>query len=93
MPSTQRRSLLPGTSEDARALADLDEHFDTVLDCGLFHVLGDTDQERYVRGLTEMVPSGGRFHMLCLSDRQPGDWGLTWNPEGALAWLVTATRH
>lgn len=106
---------------DARALADLDEPFDTVLDCGLFHVLGDDDQKRYVRSLTEVVTSGGRLHMLCFSDRQPGAWGprrisqadirdaftlhwdveqvepdvidLTWNPDGAIAWLVAAIRH
>jgi cyclopropane fatty-acyl-phospholipid synthase-like methyltransferase len=60
---------------DARALSDLDGPYDTVLDCGLFHVLGDDDQKRYVRFLTEVIPSGGRLHMLCFSDRQPGDWG------------------
>lgn len=60
---------------DALRLVELSEQFDTVLDCGLFHVLDDEDRERYVRSLTEVVPSGGRYHMLCFSDRQPGDWG------------------
>jgi 2-polyprenyl-3-methyl-5-hydroxy-6-metoxy-1,4-benzoquinol methylase len=49
---------------DARALTDLDGPFDTVLDCGLFHVLGDDDQKRYVSGLTEMIPSGPSSHAL-----------------------------
>ncbi len=60
---------------DALHLVELGEQFDTVLDCGLFHVFDDEDRERYVRSLTEVVPSGGRYHMLCFSDQQPGDWG------------------
>jgi SAM-dependent methyltransferase len=60
---------------DALRLVELGEQFDTVLDCGLFHVLDDKDRARYVRNLAEVVPSGGRYHMLCFSDHQPGDWG------------------
>jgi SAM-dependent methyltransferase len=106
---------------DALHLVDLGEQFDTVLDCGLFHVLDDGERERYVAGLADVVPRGGRYHMLCFSDRQPGDWGprrvtqdeirvaltvgweiesidsaaidLTWDPAGALAWKVAATRR
>ena len=106
---------------DALRLIDLGEQFDTVLDCGLFHVFDDDDRERYVGSLAEVVPPGGRYHMLCFSDRQPGDWGprrvtqdeiggafsvgwriqsiepavidLTWDPAGAAAWQVEATRR
>ena len=60
---------------DALRLVDLGEQFDTVLDCGLFHVLDDDDRERYVDSLAVVVPPDGRYHMLCFSDRQPGDWG------------------
>lgn len=60
---------------DALRLADLGEQFDTVLDCGLFHVLDDGERERYVDSLAGAIPSGGRYHMLCFSERQPGDWG------------------
>ena len=60
---------------DALRLIDLGEQFDTVLDCGLFHVFDDDERERYVDSLAEVVPPGGRYHMLCFSDRQPGDWG------------------
>ena len=106
---------------DALRLIDLGEQFDTVLDCGLFHVLDDGERERYVGSLAEVVHPGGHYHMLCFSDRQPGDWGprrvtqdeirgafsagwriesiesavieLTWDPAGALAWEVAATRR
>jgi SAM-dependent methyltransferase len=105
---------------DAVRLADLGERFDTVLDCGLFHVLADDDRQGYVDSLAAVVPPGGRYHLLCFSDHQPGDWGprrvtqdevraafdegwevesieptvidLTWDPAGALAWQVAATR-
>jgi SAM-dependent methyltransferase len=60
---------------DALSLADLGEQFDTVLDCGLFHGFDDGDRVRYVESLAEVVSQGGRFHMLCFSDLQPGDWG------------------
>ncbi len=106
---------------DALRLIDLGERFDTVLDCGLFHVFDDGDRERYVGSLADVVPPGGRYHMLCFSDRQPGDWGprrvtqdeivaafsvgwriesiesavieLTWDPAGAAAWQVEASRR
>jgi SAM-dependent methyltransferase len=105
---------------DALRLVDLGERFDTVLDCGLFHVLDDDGRALYVDSLTAVVPLGGRYHMLCFCERQPGDWGprrvtqteirtafsegwkvewieptvidLTWDPAGALAWQVAATR-
>jgi SAM-dependent methyltransferase len=60
---------------DALRLIDLGDLFDTVLDCGLFHVLDDHERERYIDSLAAVVPPGGRYHMLCFSDGQPGDWG------------------
>ena len=60
---------------DALHLGDLGEQFDTVLDCGLFHVLNDAERVRYVHSLGEVLPQGARLHILCFSDRQPGDWG------------------
>ncbi len=60
---------------DALLLADLEIQFDTVLDCGLFHGLDDEGRRRYVDGLAASVRPGGRYHMLCFSDRQPGTWG------------------
>ena len=33
------------------------------------------DQRRFVESLRAAVAPGGRYYMLCFSDRQPGDWG------------------
>jgi SAM-dependent methyltransferase len=49
--------------------------FDTVLDCGLFHVFDDDDRMRFVASLSSVVVQGGRYFVLCFSDKQPGDWG------------------
>jgi cyclopropane fatty-acyl-phospholipid synthase-like methyltransferase len=96
------------------------EQYDTVLDCGLFHVFDGDDRAVFVRNLTTIVAPGGRYFMLCFSDQQPGEWGprrvsrteiessfadgwhidsiepsrieITIDPEGARAWLVSATR-
>jgi SAM-dependent methyltransferase len=60
---------------DARRLDEIGDRFDTVLDCGLFHVFDDDDRGLFVESLSSVVPAGGRYHMLCFSERQPGDWG------------------
>jgi len=60
---------------DALRLAGLGELFDTVLDSGLFHVFQDDDRPRFVDGLRAVIRPGGRYLMLCFSDRQPGVWG------------------
>jgi cyclopropane fatty-acyl-phospholipid synthase-like methyltransferase len=56
-------------------LGRLGERFDTVLDSGLFHVLEDEDRPAFVDGLRAVVPAGGRYFMLCFSDRQAGFFG------------------
>jgi cyclopropane fatty-acyl-phospholipid synthase-like methyltransferase len=60
---------------DALRLAALGEQFDTVLDCGLFHVFDDAERAAFVTSLGAAIPPGGRYWMLCFSDRMPGVWG------------------
>jgi SAM-dependent methyltransferase len=60
---------------DALDLGSLDGRFDTVLDSGLFHVFDDAARARYVDSLAAATAAGGWYHMLCFSDREPGDWG------------------
>jgi SAM-dependent methyltransferase len=61
--------------QDARRLADLGGSFDTVLDCGLFHVFTREDREAFAGALRSAVRPGGRYFMLGFSDRQPADPG------------------
>jgi cyclopropane fatty-acyl-phospholipid synthase-like methyltransferase len=60
---------------DALNLGTLRTAFDTIIDSGLFHVLGDEDRARYVASLATALKTGGTLYLMCFSDRQPGDWG------------------
>jgi ubiquinone/menaquinone biosynthesis C-methylase UbiE len=60
---------------DALALEGLERQFDTVIDSGLFNIFGDEDRRRYVESLARVLGPGGRYFMLCFSDRQPGWFG------------------
>ena len=60
---------------DALRLERLGESFDTVIDCGLFHVFDDADQASYVTSLAAIIEPGGSYYMTCFSDSQPGAWG------------------
>lgn len=64
---------------DALALEQLvaspADTFQTVLDCGLFHVFSDVDRLRYVSSLRAATSPGTRFHLLCFSDQVPGNTG------------------
>jgi cyclopropane fatty-acyl-phospholipid synthase-like methyltransferase len=61
--------------QDAQHLAELGDSFDTVLDCGLFHIWKDDDRIGFVNSLRSVLQPGGRYVMLCISDQQPGEWG------------------
>jgi len=56
---------------DALHLEDIPEIFDSVIDCGLFHVFSDEERPRYVAGLASVVKPGGRIFMICFSDKEP----------------------
>jgi SAM-dependent methyltransferase len=60
---------------DALELPALNRRFDTVLDCGLFHVFDDVERQSYVKSLAGVMSPGGRLHLLCFSERVPGDFG------------------
>lgn len=60
---------------DALDLGSLGRTFDTVIDCGLFHVFSDPDRERYVSSLASVTTPGAKLVLLCFSDLQPGDSG------------------
>jgi SAM-dependent methyltransferase len=60
---------------NALDLAGLEERFDTVVDSGLFHVFDDEDRSRFVQSLASALEPASRYHLLCFSDRQPGEMG------------------
>lgn len=60
---------------DALHLERLGEQFDVVLDSGVFHVFDDEHRPRYVAAVAAVLRPGGRYHLLCFSERTPGTWG------------------
>ena len=118
--AAERELVVRFAVDDARALGSRPFRYDTVLDCGLFHCFDDDERVGFVASLRSALVPGGRYFMLCFSDRQPGEWGprrvarteiesafadgwridsieesrieLTYDPEGARAWLVAMTR-
>ena len=60
---------------DALALKEIPQLFDSVIDCGLFHVFGDADRSRYVTGLADVLKPGGELYLMCFSDAEPGTAG------------------
>lgn len=60
---------------DALEISGLGKRFDTVIDCGLFHVFSDEERPLYVRELCSILVPGGTYRMLCFSELEPGDWG------------------
>jgi len=60
---------------DALALETLGRRFETVIDCGLFHVFPDEERPRYAESLAAALSPGGTLHVLCFSDAEPPGWG------------------
>lgn len=49
--------------------------FDTVIDSGLFHVMTDEERPIYVKQVHRVLKDGGKYFMMCFSDKEPGEWG------------------
>jgi SAM-dependent methyltransferase len=57
---------------------DLGRHFgagafDTAVDSGLFHVLTDAERPVFARQACHVLKPGGRYFMLCFSDKERGE--------------------
>ena len=60
---------------DALRLEESGLEVESVLDCALFHTFSDEDQVKYVGGLSQVLPAGGKVHLLSFSEmetRSPG---------------------
>jgi cyclopropane fatty-acyl-phospholipid synthase-like methyltransferase len=60
---------------DALHLTTLGRTFDSATDSGFFHTLSDQDRPVYVNQLLAVLNPGGRYFMLCFSDREPPGYG------------------
>ena len=71
----ERRSTARFEVADALELGQLGATFDMATDCGLFHTFSDRERRRFALSLYGVLAPGGRYYMLCFSDREPADWG------------------
>jgi 2-polyprenyl-3-methyl-5-hydroxy-6-metoxy-1,4-benzoquinol methylase len=60
---------------DALNLKELGRGFDSVIDCGLFHVLCDEDRAAYVEALAGVTRPGSHMFLMCFRDEEPGNRG------------------
>ncbi|MCX6363368.1 MAG: class I SAM-dependent methyltransferase [Actinobacteria bacterium] len=60
---------------DALALEGLGRRFATVVDSGLFHTFDDRERRRFVTSLAAALALGGRYYVLCFSERERRDGG------------------
>ncbi|HWY02539.1 MAG TPA: class I SAM-dependent methyltransferase [Candidatus Acidoferrum sp.] len=68
----QRDAAVTFAVEDARELMAWDGRFDTIIDSGLFHVMGKSaDRLRYARALRRVSRPGAVLHLLAFKDRGP----------------------
>ncbi len=62
--------------ENALPLERLNMRFDTITDCGLFHVFSDNNRKIFAKSLrTALNEKTGTYYMLCFSDKEPKDLG------------------
>ncbi len=71
----QRKSSATFELADALDLSKLGRQFDAAVDSGVFHVFPDRERREYVRSLASVLRPGGKYFMLCFSDKEPSDWG------------------
>lgn len=49
--------------------------FDIVIDSGLFHVMTDEERPVFVQQVHRVLKPGGKYFMLCFSDKEPEGYG------------------
>ncbi|MFT3768829.1 MAG: class I SAM-dependent methyltransferase [Minicystis sp.] len=78
---------------DALDLDALGRTFDTVLDCGLFHVIAEQERLRYVQELPRVLQPGGRFLMLGFATNTRGRGPRGYSPEELRKYLADGWRE
>jgi SAM-dependent methyltransferase len=69
--AAERKTEVKFVLGDALHLDRLHRRFDTITDCGLFHIFSDDNRKVYVEGLRAALNEEGTFVMLCFSDKGP----------------------
>jgi cyclopropane fatty-acyl-phospholipid synthase-like methyltransferase len=54
----------------------MEDEFDIVIDSGLFHVMTEEERPAFARQVHRVLKKGGKYFMLCFSDKEPGEYEL-----------------
>lgn len=49
--------------------------FNAIVDSGLFHSLDTKQRHRFAKQIRRALVNGGKYFVLCFSDKEPGSWG------------------
>lgn len=53
----------------------MEAEFDIVIDSGLFHTITDEERQVFARQIHTVLKPGGKYFMLCFSDKEPEGYG------------------
>ncbi len=73
--ATARKATVNFHVGNALSLGFENREFDNVVDSGLFHTFSDQDRSLYVREMSRVLRTKGKYFMLCFSDKEPTNWG------------------
>ena len=60
---------------DAFRLDELRTKFNTIVDCGLFHIFSDEERSLFAKSLRIAMETHGTYFMLAFSTKEATDWG------------------
>jgi SAM-dependent methyltransferase len=73
--STERRLKVDFRIANALSLEFKNDYFDNAIDSGLFHTFNDSNRVDFAREIARVLKTGGKYFMLCFSDKEPTNWG------------------
>jgi SAM-dependent methyltransferase len=73
--STERKLKVDFRIANALSLDFKNDYFDNAIDSGLFHTFNDNSRVDFAREIARVLKTGGKYFMLCFSDKEPTNWG------------------
>jgi SAM-dependent methyltransferase len=73
--ATERKLKVDFRIANALSLDFKNEYFDNAIDSGLFHTFNDSNRVDFAREIARVLKTGGKYFMLCFSDKEPTNWG------------------
>jgi SAM-dependent methyltransferase len=73
--STERKLKVDFRIANALSLEFKNDYFDNAMDSGLFHTFNDSNRVDFAREIARVLKTGGKYFMLCFSDKEPTNWG------------------